>query len=219
MSEREYFNRVLKDLQRLKKQVLSLDSKKRKEFGYLSVDLPKPISHTGRPLSADVFIESLSFITSTTVLFQSILDKSNGLTSSCAIDLIEHCPYPLPETKVKRGRKPLGDKTQERLLHEGFNEAQKDTDIGMRTWIKKNQETSQQIGDAARKIIDSGEPLDFMFVAEDGTVTYERDPDKQRAFLASRYTMNNHTPENLLRALTKGKQKSLKKTKTNKNVS
>jgi hypothetical protein len=212
MSEREYFNRVLKDLQRLKKQVLSLDSKKRKEFGYLSVDLPKPISHTGRPLSADVFIESLSFITSTTVLFQSILDKSNGLTSSCAIDLIEHCPYPLPETKVKRGRKPLGDKTQERLLQKGFNEAQKDTDIGMRTWIKKSQETSQQIGDAARKIIDSGEPMNFVHITEDGTVTYEMDPDRQRAYLGSKNTINNHSAESILRALTKANQKSRKNT-------
>ena len=47
MNEREYSKRMLKDLQGLKKQVLCFDAKKRKEFGYFSLDLPKPISHIG----------------------------------------------------------------------------------------------------------------------------------------------------------------------------
>jgi hypothetical protein len=211
MGEREYFNRMLNDLKALKDQVLSFETQKRKECGYLPIGIPKPISHTGRPLSADGFNERLNEITATLLWLQSILDKLNGLTSSCAIDLINLYPYPHPsQFKAQRGRKPLGKKTQERLLQKGFGEAKDDTGIGMRSWIKASQKLSEQISDTARKILDSGEPLLFMHVDEDGRVTYEAEPEKQRAFLDSRDIIKNHEPESLLRALTKGKQKSQK---------
>jgi hypothetical protein len=138
---------------------------------------------------------------------QAILDKLNGLTSSCAIDMLKLCPYPHPsQFKEQRGRKPLGKKTQERLLEEGFLEAHERTGIGMRGWIKSSQKVSEQLGDMAKEMLDSGEPLLFMHVDEDGRVTSEADPEKQRAFLDSSEVMRNHNKDSLLRALTKGKQ-------------
>ena len=212
MSEREFFNRMLNDLEALKKQVLSFKAQKRKECGYLPIGIPKPISHTGRPLSADEFNGRLNEITATLLWLQSILDKLNGLTSSCAIDLINLYPYPHPsQFKAQRGRKPLGKKTQERLLQKGFSEAKNMTGIGMRSWIKSSQKNSKLLSDTAREILDSGEPLLFMHVEEDGKITHEADPKKQRAFLDSREVIKNHDSASLLRALTKGKQKSQKK--------
>ena len=212
MSERDYFNRMLNDLKVLKEQVLSFETQKRKECGYIPIGIPKPISHTGRPLSADEFNERLNEITSTSLWLQSILDKLNGLTSSCAIDLIKLYPYPHPsQSKTQRGRKPLGGKTQERLLQKGFREAQNSTGIGMRSWIKSSQKDSKLLADTAIKILDSGEPLLFMHVDEDGKMTHEADPKKQRAILDSREVIKNHDSESLLRALAKGKQKSRKK--------
>ncbi len=92
MSDRDYYNRMRKDLQALKKQVLSFDAQKRKECGYLPIVIPKAISHTGRPISSDEFEYRLQMVTATTFWLQSILDKLNGLTSSCAIDMLKLSP-------------------------------------------------------------------------------------------------------------------------------
>ena len=212
MSEREYYNRMRKDLQALKKEVLSFDACRRKECGYLPIGIPKSISHTGRPLSADEFKVRIETLIATLFWLQAILDKLNGLTSSCAIDMLELSPYPHPsQIKEQRGRKPLGKRTQERLLEKGFVEAHDRTGVGMRGWIKSSQKVSEQLGDMAKEMLDSGEPLFFIHVDEDGKVTSEADPKKQRAFLDGRDVMRNHEKESLLRALAKGKQSRTKK--------
>lgn len=212
MSDREYYNRMLKDLQALKKEVLSFAAQKRKECGYIPITIPNKMSHVGRPLSAEEFTERLHFVIATTIWLQSILDKLNGLTSSCAIDMLELNPYPHPSKfNEKRGRRPLGKKTQENLLQKGFNEDNKKTGQGMRSWIKSSKEVSEQTVNLAKDLLDKGEPLCFIHVDEDGKVTSTTDSKKQRAFIEGSEVMKNHHSESLLRALAKGKQKSGKK--------
>lgn len=212
MSEREYYNRMRKDLQALKKEVLSFDAKRRKECGYMPTDIPKSISHTGRPVSANEFQGRLQQITASSLWLQSILDRLNGLTTSYAIDNLKICPIPrILHSKAHPGRKPLGPKTQERLLQKGFSEAQNKSGIGMRSWIKSSQQVSEELAGALKEMLDSGEPLLFQHVDEDGIVTSEADPKRQRAFLDSREVMKNHKSESLLRALAKGKQSRTKK--------
>jgi hypothetical protein len=201
-----------KDLQVLKKQVLSFDAGKRKECGYQPIGIPKAISNIGRPVSSDEFEYRFQMVTATTLWLQSILDKLNGLTSSFAIDSLKLAPFPHPsQFKAKRGRKAEGKKTQEYLLQKGFSDEQNRTGIGMRSWIKSSRHVSGKIGDVAREMLDADEPLFFMHIDEDGKVTSEIDPQRQRAFLYGPQRMANHNEENLLRALAKGKQKLRKK--------
>lgn len=117
MSERDYYNRMRKDLDALKKQVLSFGAQKRKEYGYVPISIPKSMSNTGRPISPEMFRERVCEAVATSLWLQSILDKLNGLKISAAIEMDNNCPFPHPaKFKDKRGRKSLGEKTQERLL-------------------------------------------------------------------------------------------------------
>ena len=81
----------------------------------------------------------------------------------------------------------------------------------MLSCIKSSQQVSEELADALKEMLDSGEPLLFQHVDEDGKVTSEADPKRQRAFLDSPEVMKNHESESLLRALAKGKQSRTKK--------